>query len=945
VAGFSGANGQDLDTDDDGTFDVTPWTAIVDLIALIVEDNPPSGTEFHYGPPTVGPDGGFVPGHAIFCPTRWEVGSFELGDDTPGAVNACPAPPIFLNEVDSDTPGLDGLEFVEIFEADGNAPLDGLVVVFYNGSSDTSYAAFDLDGFTTGADGFFVLGNSGLTPAPGLVFGDNTLQNGADAVALNIGNATDFPDGTPVTTFNLVDALVYDTDDGDDAGLLVLLNAGQEQVNEAGGGDSPGDSNQRCPNGFGGQRNTDAYAQASPSPGALNNCPPLEIFEIQGDGLASLYDGFVVNTADNVVTAVGVDGFFMQTPAARSDGDVDTSDGIFVFTGGAPTDDMGNPIQFGDLVDVTGPVQEFFDFTELGFGSSVTVTGSGLVPPAVVFDATVPSPDPSFPSCAIEFECYEGMRVTIADGTVTGPNQRFNTDVIAEVYITAASSRTFREPGILFPGLLGLPVWDGNPEVFELDPDKLGLPNQIIPAGSSFSATGAIGFEFGGYELWPTELTVVPAPLPVPVRAAAPGELTVATLNLFRLFDDVDDPPSVRFDGALRNDTVVSTAEYLRRLTKVSAYVREVLRSPDVLAVQEAEKLEVLEDLAARIELDDPAVVYTAYLVEGNDIGTIDVGFLVRERIAVDAVTQLGLTELLSVDGSPLHDRPPLLLEGSCELAFGSYPIAVMVLHQRSLGGIEDPVDGDRVRQKRYEQAESVALKVQALQTADPDVRLLVVGDFNAYEFSDGYVDVTGIMKGDFVPADNLVCDTNTCADLVEPDLFDEVLGLAAAERYSFLFDGSAQVLDHALTSQGLADEVSGAEYGRGNSDAALDLINDGTTPGIVALRSSDHDGMVVYLLEDEDADGVPNNDDVCPGTVIPESVPTRGLNPNRYALVDGDGVFDTPGGGAGDVFTLGDTAGCSCEQIIAAQGLGNGHVKHGCSVGAMRNWVDLVNP
>jgi hypothetical protein len=102
---------------------------------------------------------------------------------------------------------------------------------------------------------------------------------------------------------------------------------------------------------------------------------------------------------------------------------------------------------------------------------------------------------------------------------------------------------------------------------------------------------------------------------------------------------------------------------------------------------------------------------------------------------------------------------------------------------------------------------------------------------------------------------------------------------------------------------------------------------------------------MVVYLLEDEDADGVPNNDDVCPGTVIPESVPTRGLNPNRYALVDGDGVFDTPGGGAGDVFTLGDTAGCSCEQIIAAQGLGNGHVKHGCSVGAMRNWVDLVNP
>jgi len=59
---------------------------------------------------------------------------------------------------------------------------------------------------------------------------------------------------------------------------------------------------------------------------------------------------------------------------------------------------------------------------------------------------------------------------------------------------------------------------------------------------------------------------------------------------------------------------------------------------------------------------------------------------------------------------------------------------------------------------------------------ADPDVYLVVIGDFNAYEFTDGYVDLAGIIKGDFEPTDSLVCDTNVCVDLVDPDLTDQVL-------------------------------------------------------------------------------------------------------------------------------------------------------------------------
>jgi hypothetical protein len=99
----------------------------------------------------------------------------------------------------------------------------------------------------------------------------------------------------------------------------------------------------------------------------------------------------------------------------------------------------------------------------------------------------------------------------------------------------------------------------------------------------------------------------------------------------------------------------------------------------------------------------------------------------------------------------------------------------------------------------------------------------------------------------------------------------------------------------------------------------------------------------------DTDGDGVLDDDDYCPdNTVIPEGVPTMGyLKPNHWALTDDDGIFDTVSKGKGPnrSYTIEDTAGCSCEQIIEIQGLGDGHTKHGCSISAMDDWRDFVNP
>ena len=242
-------------------------------------------------------------------------------------LTAGPPPPVatsvIINEVDADTPGADAAEFVELFDGGaGNTPLDGLVVVFFNGSSDLSYAAFDLDGFSTDANGYFTLGNAA---GSGLVFGGNLLQNGADAVALYAGDASSFPANTPVTTANLQDAIVYGTDDPADPGLLALLNAGQPQANE-----NDTQSSQRCPNGSGGARNTSTYAAGTPTPGAANSCAPpptpsnsiIVISQIYGGGgnAGATYHNDYVELFNRGTTAVDIGGWSLQYASATGDG-------------------------------------------------------------------------------------------------------------------------------------------------------------------------------------------------------------------------------------------------------------------------------------------------------------------------------------------------------------------------------------------------------------------------------------------------------------------------------------------------------------------------------------------------------------------------------------------------------------------------------------------------
>ncbi len=175
---------------------------------------------------------------------------------------------LVINEIDADTASTDVLEFIELM-GDANMSLDGYSVVLFNGSDDLSYLAWDLDGFSTDANGFFLLGNTGLSPSPTLDIGaSNVVQNGADAVALYQDDAVNFPNDTAMTMTNLIDAIVYGTNDPDDAALLTGL--GQSvQYNEDELGDKDTDSIGRIPNGMSGS----FQVLDTPTPGALNVVP------------------------------------------------------------------------------------------------------------------------------------------------------------------------------------------------------------------------------------------------------------------------------------------------------------------------------------------------------------------------------------------------------------------------------------------------------------------------------------------------------------------------------------------------------------------------------------------------------------------------------------------------------------------------------------------------
>ncbi|MCB0463344.1 MAG: endonuclease [Flavobacteriaceae bacterium] len=180
---------------------------------------------------------------------------------------------VVINELDCDSPGAETHEFLELLSETPNYPLDGFVVVFFNGSEsggNSSYFTVDLDGYTTDVNGLLLIGSNSVSPVPQYLIAENVIQNGPDAVAIYQADDLDFPEGTLATIDNLVDVLMYDTDDADDTDMINIFNqhpnfTNLQQINE-GPGNNP-NSIQRFVDEF----DVVTYVSTTPTPRQLND--------------------------------------------------------------------------------------------------------------------------------------------------------------------------------------------------------------------------------------------------------------------------------------------------------------------------------------------------------------------------------------------------------------------------------------------------------------------------------------------------------------------------------------------------------------------------------------------------------------------------------------------------------------------------------------------------
>ncbi|MEO5988976.1 MAG: lamin tail domain-containing protein [Candidatus Eisenbacteria bacterium] len=570
----------------------------------------------------------------------------------------------------------------------------------------------------------------------------------------------------------------------------------------------------------------------------------LTISQVQGSGATSPVTGQVVSV-QGIVTHLSTDGFFVETPDATQDADVNTSEGIFVLD---PAHTAS--VRVGEFVSVSGSVAELPMYadaaaplrTQIVYASHALQSTGNDLPAAYLIAPT--DFDPSGLSFALER--LESMRIRCSSLTVFQPT---GGTYLPGSNLVLGNNRCFAVQGT--PSLLAgpgresgydrrwtlpagapccVPVWDANPEAFAVE----GLGN--LPAGTVVSNVfGVLDFADRRYAMLVENFGSTSGGLgQVAVSDAATDEFTVGSLYLDRFYDSVDDPTNA-------NDIVVEPAAYSARLGKLVAEIRDVMKYPDVLCLQAVENPSTLQDIASALNAGGSD--YVKYLIEGNDPFGLDVGILVRaSRVSVSSMVQLekSATYVEPTSGQTLSvfDQPPLLLTGWAVNGAGpNTPISVMALQLAPVTGADTSA---AIRNRRRQQAEHVASLLQARQTAAPSENLIAIG-IESYQFSDGAVDVFGTIRGTPAPSTQVLAAS---PDLVNPDLVDAAAAIAPSNRYDSTQDGGRAALSQCLFADNVAALFRRTEYARCNADApdtARMLAGNAT-------RTGPRDGMVVYL-------------------------------------------------------------------------------------------------
>jgi predicted extracellular nuclease len=632
-----------------------------------------------------------------------------------------------------------------------------------------------------------------------------------------------------------------------------------------------------------------AFSTATPVSGT-------PIHTIQGSShISPLKDAQV--TVRGIVTGVDSNGYFLQDPAP--DADPATSEGLFIFTSTAPS------VAVGDDVQVSGKVAEFrassdtanLTQTELTtpteqavlaqgqpLPAPVVLGQGGRVPPSSVIEddavGDVETVTGTFDvaSDGLDFyESLEGMRVQVNDALAVGPTVTV-TGGIKELATlvdngAGASVRTNR-------GGIVVSASDFNPERVTLTSD-LGALIPLANVGDRLPGvtTGVISYALGGPKLFVTQ------PLPALVAGGLGRELTMLSA-----------PRPSELDIAAFNVENLDPNDAQDKFDRLAGILVESLRSPDIVALEEiqdndgatnsavVDSTTTLNKLVAAISAANAAVtpkpVYAFALVNpvddqdgGEPGGNIRVAFLYRTdrgltffnnpggSTTANDVTGSGASTALQFSPGRIDPTNSVFSASRKPLAgqfeFSGKRFFVIANHFNSKGG-DDPLFGRfqppvlDSEAKRDSQATVVKTFVTKLLTADPLAEVVVLGDLNDFEFAKPL----------------LTLKSAGLSDLIE--------GLPLPERYTYVYQGNSQALDHILVSSSLTAHVVkydilhvNAEFSdqASDHDPGVARISFDRTPPVVTVpavspvvnASSPNGAVVTFSVSATDAqDGTP---------------------------------------------------------------------------------------
>jgi predicted extracellular nuclease/2',3'-cyclic-nucleotide 2'-phosphodiesterase (5'-nucleotidase family) len=601
--------------------------------------------------------------------------------------------------------------------------------------------------------------------------------------------------------------------------------------------------------------NVTAYAGVAPTiaggpaTGTIENDDVLElsISEIQGSGLTSAFAGETVRTT-GIVTAVDTNGFYLQSETG--DGNAATSDAIFVFTGSAPQVTVADRLSLSGLVSEfkpNGAAANALSTTQLSVISNLVIESSGNALPAAIRiggDGLLP-PTASLEDGVSFFESLEAMRVTVDNPTAVSGTNGFG-----EIYtVVEGPDGTLNATNVSDRGAIVIEGGEtafgdtnttgGNfhPERVQIQTDTGILPGfstpQVDTGDVLTDVTGVVGYNFGNFEIIATEAFGVETPAGLERETTTvvgtETKLTVASYNVLNL-----DPG----DGE----------EFF---AEVAFQILNNLAAPDILGLQEVQDgdgptnsslvsadatLQLLVDTLNQmaIEMGLPATYAFAdnpFIGDdrngGEPGGNIRNAFLYRTD-RVDLVE--GSLRTINADGTPttavltdqqtnpdnpfFDSRLPII----ADFSFNGETITIVNNHFSSKGGSDalfgtdlPPENGSEVQ--RAAQAQAVNNFVDSLLAVDPNANVAVMGDLNEFQFEEpiavlkGGAEISGYDVPGSNPGDATATLTETPGQEVLVNLTDR---LDALERYTYNFEGNAQVLDHILASGSLA---TSAEY------------------------------------------------------------------------------------------------------------------------------------